>query len=285
MKRILALLAAPALLSPFLPAYAAIKSPLTLSTNRLSQGDTLVIAIALPQQSIASVTFGGEPIRPFAYGSSSRIVVPIPPTKKPGSYLLRFRYADGPIPLSTRTIRVQETRFPHITMGVPAKLNLTPLALVGKLQEKKSAIAQKISTSTPPAFFSTPFQFPLVNHSRIGSPFGELRSSEGTTIRHLGIDFSAPVGTPVYPINDGVIRQAYFDTLYGNSVIIDHGAGIFSLSLHLDEFHVQEGQRVTKQDTIGTVGQTGYATAPHLHLSLKINGSPVDPARFITSFK
>lgn len=285
MKRTFVLLIAFSLLSPLLHAYAATKSPLALSTNQLSQGDTLVVAIARPEYGISSVTFSGEPIKPFAYGSSSRVVIPIPPTKKPGNYFLRIRYAGGPIPLSTRTIRVQATRFPHIVMGVPTKLNLTPLALVNKLQEKKNVIAQKIGTGTPPAFFSTPFQFPLADHSRIGSPFGELRSSEGTTIRHLGTDFSAPIGTPVYPINDGVVRQAYFDTLYGNSVIIDHGAGIFSLSLHLDEFRVREGQRVTKQDTIGTVGQTGYSTAPHLHLSLKINGSPVDPIRFISAFK
>ena len=265
--------------------HGAVKSPLTLSSNRPAQGDTLIVGISRPLNEITSITFAGQPIKPFAYGSSSRAVIPVPPTKKPGNYLLRVRYANGTVPLSERNIAVQSKRFPHIVMGVPAKLNLTPLALAEKLVEKKSVIAQKIGTGTPPALFSAPFQFPLLDHSRIGSSFGELRTSEGTTIRHLGIDLTAPIGTPVYPLNDGTVRQAYVDTLYGNSVIVDHGAGIFSLYLHLDEFRVREGQDITKKDILGTVGQTGYATAPHLHLSLKIDGAPVDPIQFISSFK
>ena len=86
-------------------------------------------------------------------------------------------------------------------------------------------------------------------------------------------------------INGGIVRKAYFDSVFGKSVVVDHGQGIFSLYLHLNEIRVKEGDQIKKGHLIGTVGQTGYAISPHLHLSVKISGVSVDPLKFVSSFK
>jgi murein DD-endopeptidase MepM/ murein hydrolase activator NlpD len=81
------------------------------------------------------------------------------------------------------------------------------------------------------------------------------------------------------------VNKNYVDPIYGNAVLIDHGHGIFSAYFHLDKALAKQGSEVKKGTKIGTVGQSGYATGPHLHLSIKINGVSVDPLKFVTMFK
>lgn len=267
-----------------LPSAHAAGGPLIfLSSKAPLQGDALVVTFKGKAGLVRSATFGAAPIKFFDYRSSSRTVIPIDATKKPGTYLLRVRYTDGT--LSERSILVRAKKFPRVTFDVPPQLGLSSLALVEKLAEKKSVFAQITSSTSLRALFSNPFRFPLADHSKIGSPFGELRNSGDTTIRHLGADFTAPLDATVTAINSGVVRKAYLDSLYGNSVLIDHGSGISSLYLHLNEFRVHPGEHVSAETVIGTVGQTGYASAPHLHLSVKLSGTSVDPIQFITAFK
>jgi murein DD-endopeptidase MepM/ murein hydrolase activator NlpD len=116
--------------------------------------------------------------------------------------------------------------------------------------------------------------------------FGNIRKSGDVSLQHLGVDLDANTGTPVYAINDGKVTGVLEGLInYGNTVIIDHGLGIFSLYLHLDEFKVSLGQTVKKDDVIGLSGNTGYSIAPHLHFSIKLNGASVDPVKFINSAK
>jgi murein DD-endopeptidase MepM/ murein hydrolase activator NlpD len=99
---------------------------------------------------------------------------------------------------------------------------------------------------------------------------GELRSP------HAGTDFMSPAGTPVEAPNAGrvaVARDLYFT---GNTVIIDHGLGVFSTLAHLSRVDVQEGQHVNGGDVVGLVGATGRVTGPHLHWALRVGGARVD---------
>jgi len=111
--------------------------------------------------------------------------------------------------------------------------------------------------------------------------FGNIRKSGEISLQHLGVDLEANIDTPVYAINDGTVRLSQELTNYGKTIIIDHGMGIFSLYLHLDEFKVFERKAVKKGEIIALSGNTGYSIAPHLHLGVKISGSSVDPLRFI----
>lgn len=114
--------------------------------------------------------------------------------------------------------------------------------------------------------------------------YGYNRDTTGNSITHKGTDFRAIVGTDVFAINDGVIMMSKKFTVYGNTIIIDHGNGIMSLYMHLSEINVKEGDIVKVGQKIGKSGDTGYVLAPHLHLSIKINGVSIDPIVFFDFF-
>jgi murein DD-endopeptidase MepM/ murein hydrolase activator NlpD len=98
---------------------------------------------------------------------------------------------------------------------------------------------------------------------------------------HSGIDFAAPIGTPIYATADGkvVVVDVKFSG-YGKMVEIDHGFGYRSRYAHMHDFAVRTGQNIKRGDLIGYVGNTGMSTAPHLHYEVHINGVQVDPVHY-----
>ncbi|MDZ4715735.1 MAG: M23 family metallopeptidase [Cytophagales bacterium] len=101
---------------------------------------------------------------------------------------------------------------------------------------------------------------------------------------HHGIDFAAPIGTPIYSAADGVIDNVEISfTGYGKKVEIDHGFGYRTRYAHMHMFVVKNGQRVKRGDLIGYVGDTGLSTAPHLHYEVFINGAQVNPVHYFFS--
>jgi len=98
---------------------------------------------------------------------------------------------------------------------------------------------------------------------------------------HNGIDLAAPEGTPVFASGAGRVVLAKERIITGNSVVIEHLPGVFSLYYHLQDIEVQEGQRLFQGQRIGTVGMTGLATGPHLHWELRVSGVAVDPDFFV----
>jgi murein DD-endopeptidase MepM/ murein hydrolase activator NlpD len=94
---------------------------------------------------------------------------------------------------------------------------------------------------------------------------------------HGGADFASPAGTPIKAPNAGrvVLAKALYYT--GNTVVIDHGLGLFSLFAHLSATDVSAGATVAAGQRVGLVGQTGRVTGPHLHWAVRLNGARVDP--------
>jgi murein DD-endopeptidase MepM/ murein hydrolase activator NlpD len=96
---------------------------------------------------------------------------------------------------------------------------------------------------------------------------------------HNGVDYSAPVGTAVRAVGDGMVTFAGRQNGYGNVVQLDHSNGKSTLYAHLSRMDVREGQRVEQGQRIGAVGATGWATGPHLHFEFRINGQFQDPLK------
>jgi len=116
----------------------------------------------------------------------------------------------------------------------------------------------------------------------ITSTFGpRVHPIFGTVRMHTGIDFGASTGTPVRAAADGTVVSAGPYGGYGNATIIDHGNGLATLYGHQSRILVASGQRVTRGQVIGLVGSTGYATGPHLHFEVRVNGTPVDPLPYL----
>jgi len=153
------------------------------------------------------------------------------------------------------------------------------------------------------AFWTGAFTFPLANPTngnndrvsndsigndgtglKVTDPYGYNRDTGEITIPHKGTDFKAAIGTPVYAINDGLVRLTSTFVVYGNTIIIDHGLGIESLYMHLSRIVATPGEVIKRGQLIGYSGETGYAVGPHLHLSIKIGGVSIDPMKFFALF-
>ncbi len=99
---------------------------------------------------------------------------------------------------------------------------------------------------------------------------------------HAGIDFTAPIGTPIQATGNGKVIKAEHERVgYGNHVIIDHGFGYVTLYGHMSSFNVKVGDIITKGQTIGLVGDTGTSTGPHLHYEVRYKGNAVDPVTYV----
>ena len=100
---------------------------------------------------------------------------------------------------------------------------------------------------------------------------------------HSGADFRSAAGTPIKAPNAGRVVLAGDRYFTGNTVIIDHGLGLFSLFAHLSEVSVKEGDSVQSGEVVGKVGATGRVTGPHLHWSVRLSGARVDPLSLLAA--
>jgi Peptidase family M23 len=145
-------------------------------------------------------------------------------------------------------------------------------------QEK---LRQLFDHITPEKLWRGPFRVPL-NGAVRGTNFGKRRILNGQPRSpHTGADFPAPTGTPIHATQGGRVvlaEELYFS---GNTVIIDHGLGIYSLYGHLSATDVAAGDTVKAGEVIGKVGATGRVTGPHLHWGVTVNKARVNPMQLV----
>lgn len=258
-----------------------------ISSSSLQQGDTLLIKIKsnTPADEING-ELGSTRMGFFKPTNSEGWdwvgIAGIDARKEPGKYNLVIDFSNGD--QLKREIEITERRFPITELFVTEELRekgYTPSKIVENITTKENLILKEIlSVYAPEAYFNTAFINPLEKIKIVGA-FGNIRKSGNVGAQHLGVDLDASVGTLVYAVNDGLVRFSQNLATYGKTLIIDHGLGIYSLYLHLSEFKVLNEARIKRGDIIGLSGNTGYSIAPHLHFSVKVNGSSVDPLRFI----
>lgn len=154
----------------------------------------------------------------------------------------------------------------------------TLLAMHGA--ERAAERAYGTYRSASPAMLSVPVA------GGVNSPFG-LREDpiDGHERHHAGVDLGAPMGAEVAAAGGGVVVEAGARGGYGNMVVIDHGNGLETRYAHLSEVSVKEGERITGGARVGSVGETGRATGPHLHFEVRRDGRPVDPKDEILGLK
>ncbi|TDJ06864.1 MAG: M23 family metallopeptidase [Deltaproteobacteria bacterium] len=123
--------------------------------------------------------------------------------------------------------------------------------------------------------FQGPFELPL--RSKVTSIYGTKRLfNNNKKSQHLGTDYRAKVGTPIRVSNGGKVALAEDLFFTGNTVIIDHGLGVFTMYGHLSKISVKVGEHVTNDRVVGLSGMTGRVTGPHLHWGVKVHGHWVD---------
>jgi murein DD-endopeptidase MepM/ murein hydrolase activator NlpD len=244
-------------------------------------GETITVKFLDKKVSVEKAVWNGKEVPFFNFGGNDIVVLPIAVNLSPGFYQLVVTLNNGDV--FTQNIRVGGKNFEKIVLGQPKDSPIKREELAVKVQERKVDLDKIFSEKSPNIFFSDAFVWPLDEKMIISVPFGTIYKTGSAEIKHMGVDLAAEIGTPVLAINDGRVRKAYFDPVYGNSIILDHGRGIFSYYIHLNEIKTKEDVLVKRGEVIGTVGQTGYATGPHLHLSIKVAGISVDPINFIST--
>lgn len=126
------------------------------------------------------------------------------------------------------------------------------------------------------------FTWPCPGYKRISDEYGNrIHPILGTQQFHNGVDMSAPSGTAILAAYDGDVIAAAYSGSMGNYIMIDHGSGLYTIYMHCSALYVSKGQAVTKGQNIAAVGSTGRSTGPHLHFSVRLNGSYVSPWNYL----
>ena len=162
--------------------------------------------------------------------------------------------------------------------GLPPKQVTPPPEVYERIKKDNKLIGKARSLDKPYDFFKNKFIYPIDKYIITGV-YGSQRILNGKPRRpHYGIDFHAPEGTPIKAMMDGEVTLAEDDMYFtGGTIIFDHGHGISTLYMHMKDIDVKVGQRIKQGQIVGTLGQTGRATGPHLDIRLNWFGVKLDP--------
>jgi murein DD-endopeptidase MepM/ murein hydrolase activator NlpD len=211
------------------------------------------------------------------------VLLGIPPWDAPGEYTLTLTAVAGNrsyLRLEPFTVNTRSFFFERI----PLSASLTDLVTAEDAQKtmESRVLALVLSTPHSDAVFETGTLLIPLPGARRTSGYGDRREygySNGTKgySMHLGVDIASPTGTLVPASGRGRVVFASPRILTGNTIIIEHLPGLFTVYYHLSAIGVKVGEVVEKGQVIGAVGMTGFATGPHLHWEVEELGTPVDP--------
>lgn len=136
------------------------------------------------------------------------------------------------------------------------------------------------------AAYTLPFAMPVKDGFRLTSSFGYRQDPvRGGRRMHEGMDMAGAYGTPIYATGDGTVIFSGWNSSFGRHVQIRHANGLVSTFSHMSQLRVEVGQRVSRGDRIGDMGNSGRSTGTHLHYEVRLNGTPVNPMTFIKAAK
>jgi hypothetical protein len=283
----LLLFAAPAVLAPMTHESLRTASGVTMDMafEALEPGQPVLFVLKSPEVAAAIVHFRGQTAvvrtNPSA-GAEPIGFIGIDLDVTPGAYPvdIQFEKRDGTIESFHGEITVRDKKFPSLRLRVAQEFVTPPKSEQERIRRESEMVSLIFSLTTPEWLGDGPFIAP---HPVPPWPnFGQRRLTNGVLSSvHGGIDLPVPFGEPIHAVNRGRVVLSSPLYLSGGTIIIDHGLGVFSYYCHLSKLLVRRGDIVEKGAVIGNCGSTGRSTGPHLHWSMRVGPSRVDPYAFL----
>lgn len=258
------------------PKVSTTVPPLTVtaSSPTARPGDVVVLTIggANASDTVRVHAFDHD-LPSFASAGKHRTLIGVDLDVRPGIHSIAIAAGER---RTTYTLRVTRRVFAIRRLTVdPAFVN-PPESERPRIEREREQLDRLWKTWTSEKLWQGTFEAPVPEPAN--SAFGTRSILNGEPRSpHGGADFPSPAGTPIKSPNAG--RVVLADALYytGNTVVVDHGLGLYSLFAHMTEMQVHAGDAVKTGEVLGTVGSTGRVTGPHLHWAVRLNGARVDP--------
>jgi len=246
-------------------------------SEKVKQGQTVFVEVVTRNKiNNPYIVYGNKYIKMFNQQNGIyRGLIGIDAAQKPGKHKILISDKTGKLS-EKKFINVVATKFPIQNIVISGKkggLGATRDELA-RVQKAKVTMSDWLYWMKPP--YNSPTNGCIIsvyglNRYHNGIPTGDF---------HKGLDIKAPKGQRINAMSSGKILIARQFRLHGGTVAIDHGQGVVSFYLHMSKITAKEGTIVKAGQKIGEVGATGFATGPHLHWGLYVNGIPVNPMEF-----
>ena len=258
--------------SPEPPAAAP---SISLEPARVRPGDAFLVTVRGADAPRGQVL--GRPLRFYPIPGGFQALAGLAVETNPGPLAIPVE-ATGPAGETTLSaeLLVTEPAFAETRLWVAQRFISPPPEARRRMKRDQAAFQRAFAQPFEPPLYREGFAWP--REDELTSHFGDRRVFNGRQVsQHYGVDLAGQTGDPVAAANDGLVvlvRDCYAS---GRSVVLWHGAGLYSVYFHLSGFAVKEGARVRRGDLLGRVGKTGRVTGPHLHWGTKLDGLYVDP--------
>lgn len=250
----------------------------TLLPSQINPGDAFLVKVSETKKSeFPAASLNGKEILFSRCGEACFIGIgAVAFETKPGRHKIHLRIGEKSMQLA---LLVKRTRFPTLFLTLPKeKVFLSPDDL--ERAEREEERLQSLWMTMTGRLWEGTFLFPL-EHS-ISTAFGTKRMMNRKVASiHKGVDIRGKQGDGVKASNHGRVVLAEELFFGGNTVILDHGQGIFTLYMHLSSFAVKPDDLVSTGDLIGSVGSSGRSSGPHLHFGVNVRGISVNPVSFV----
>ncbi len=249
---------------------------------RLSIGEVGLFALDQAFEGSVTATFMGRPV--YFNRKDGRLValIPVDLFVSPGTYPLSIRYEGVGRAAGQETIEVQvgAREFPVERLTLPQGMVTFSVEVLQRIETEKQRMEAVLETTGNTPLWVEGFIKPV--EGEIGGVFGSRRVLNGEERSpHLGVDIKAREGRPVHAAARGRVALVGNFYLTGNTVMVDHGQGVFTIYCHLSRVSTKEGDILGRGEVMGEIGSTGRSTGPHLHWGLRVCGARVDPLSLI----
>ncbi|MBF5041377.1 M23 family metallopeptidase [Aggregicoccus sp. 17bor-14] len=248
---------------------------LSVQPMRAKPGDPVLVRVEGVREAPTG-TLAGRALHFVAAPGGFLAVTGLPVEQAPGALAVTVQAEAPPSPPLSAELQVVDPAYPASELKVDSQFVDPPPELKARIQADQEALARAYGQPSQPLLFQGAFAWP--RKAKLTAHYGQRRTFNGQLkSQHYGADLDGRIGAPVAAANAGTVVLVRDCLGSGQTVLLHHGAGLYTAYFHLSEVLVKEGQQLARGQPLGKVGNTGRVTGPHLHWGAKADGLWVDP--------